>query len=70
MTTSEKPLNGKTARQPRASKGRFARKPQSIKLTVTTRQQTAQEGHQFSAALGSLLSELVRKELTRGGKQS
>ena len=70
MPTREKALNGKTARQPRASKGRFGRKPQSIKLTVTTRRQTAQEGRQFSAALGSLLSELVRKELNSGGKQS
>jgi hypothetical protein len=70
MPVKEKVLIGKTACQPRASKGTFAHKPQSIKLTVTTRQQTAQEGRQFSAALGSLLSELVRKELDRGRKQS
>ncbi len=52
--------------------GRFARSatPPVVKLTVTTRRQTAQEGRQFSAALGLLLSEFVREELDRGRKES
>lgn len=59
------------AQQNRTKGGRFARnpKPSAIKLTVLTRQQTAEEGRQYTANLGLLLGEFVRKELDRGRKQ-
>jgi hypothetical protein len=52
----------------RTKGGRFARasSPPVVKLTVTTRRQTAQEGRQFSAAFGLLLAGFVREELDRG----
>lgn len=50
----------------RATTGRFAPKasPRGRRPTVTKRRPTAHEARQFDAALGLLLAELVRQELS------
>ena len=55
-----------TRRASRTTGGRFARAAaaRSVRLAVTTRQQTPQEKRQFDAAFNLLLAEWVRRELS------
>lgn len=53
----------------RTKDGRFSQTdlPPKLKLAVTVRPQTPEEGRRFGAALDLFLSELVRQQLHRAG---